>query len=94
MSDGRRGFPIPETLQDFFNKILRKAESFYVRKEQAATVEYEYETIAYRGVPIEVIKRISVMYDSTKPQEIFTAIRSSEGDGRLLKSVKTISHVG
>ncbi len=86
----RGGFPIPDLLQDFFNRILQKVESLYVRKEQAATVEYEYETIVYRGVPIKVIKQIKVQYDSSKPQEVFTAVRSSDEDRRVIQSVRLL----
>lgn len=91
MSDerGLRGFPIPEIFQNVLSKIVRKVESLYVRKEQAAKVDYTYETVMYRGVPIEVIKRISVEYDSTTPLETFTAIRTG---GKLTGSVRVLQH--
>ncbi len=88
---GFRGFPLPEVIQDVFSKIVRKVESLYVRKEQAAKVEYTYETVVYRGVPIEVIKQISVEYDSTAPKEIFTAVRDTT-TGMLTGSVRVLQH--
>lgn len=81
------GFPIPDSLQDLFNKILRKEDSLSVREESPSSVDYTYREVVYRGVPVKVIDRITVVYPSSKPTEIFSAVRDT--DGVLLGSRKS-----
>lgn len=81
------GFPIPDALQDLFNKILRKEDSISVREESPSSVDYTYKEVVYRGVPVKVLDQITVVYPSSKPTEIFSAVRDEAGT--LLGSRKT-----
>lgn len=84
-------FPIADKIQDLLNKLLRKEDSLYVRNDHPKTVKYVYTDAIYRGVPIKVIDRIFVQYESSKPWEVFYATRTGP-DGLLVSTSRTISH--
>jgi hypothetical protein len=73
-------FPIPDVLQDLFNKIFRKEESLYTREETPIQVMYEYGERSYRGVPIKYIDKIIARYASSYGTEIYTSIRDKHGN--------------
>ncbi len=84
-----KSFSIPITGEDIQNKYLRKEESLFVREENPISVDYTYGDYVYRGVPIKLIDKIVVSYQTSKPTEIFIAHRVGE-DGELKKSTQTI----
>lgn len=76
-----KGFPVSVSTQDILNQALLKREALSVRREQPSSVDYQYtEKYMYRGVPIQLIEKITVTYESTKPSEIFVAIRDEVGN--------------
>lgn len=84
-------FPIPDKIQELLNKFLRKEDSLYMRREHPKRVQYVYTTAIYRGVPIQVVDKIFVQYESTKPWEIFYANRTGP-EGTLVGTTHSISH--
>lgn len=72
-------FPIPAALQDIFNKIFRKEESFYTREETPHRTDLLYGERVYRGVSIPTIEKITLEYDTSVGTEIYTAVRDKNG---------------
>lgn len=88
---GRGGFPIPEFLHDLFNKIFRKEQSLYTRKESPALTIPEFKTYSYRGVPIQLLTRLIVVYDDpVLPTEVYTIHRKGS-EGTLVKVTKVLT---
>lgn len=88
---GRGGFPIPEFLRDLFNKIFRKEQSMYTREETPALTIPEFKTYSYRGVPIQLLTRLVVVYDDpVLPIEVHTVHRKGP-EGTLMKVTKVLT---
>ncbi len=88
---GKHGFNIPEFLQDLFNKIFRKEQTFYTRAQNPQLMIPEYKTYSYRGVPVEKMVRLTLKYDDpVLPVEIYTIHRWGD-EGSVLKITKVIT---
>lgn len=86
----KHGFPIPEFVRDWFNKVFRKEQSFYTRNESPALTIPEYTEYSYRGVPIKLISRLIIKYDDpVLPVEVHTVHRRA--DGTILKITKVLT---
>lgn len=85
------GFPIPEFLRDLFNKIFRKEQSMYTREESPALTIPEFKTYSYRGVPVQLLTRLVIVYDDpVLPIEIHTIHRTGP-EGTLTKVTKVLT---
>lgn len=77
------GFPIPEMLLDFFNRVSRRNTSVYVREEQPAAISVVWETTQYLGVPFQRVSRLTLTYPEPIPAEVYN-VEYDEQTGEVL----------